>query len=427
MNPDLKLSDTDNEYERKVFVIADEVLNILRELSTGSRHHISSKAIADRMYWKDSVTSILTGSGSNELINDAETECMKKLSGIILNDFSDVVPSCVNKQINDLYTKLYGGEISGGVREQQDSPINIIKKYVNSIAARNSELEEFMRLTMEYLIKTEAHLEGELNAHHEKFTCDREFETKLSTDMNDINQSFEISDLDSVRAAVFSKIDLINRGIVLKREQDLKRLRTAEKTIEEMSYKMTDIKREAEEIRRIAGEIEFESIRDNLTGLYNRKAYNEKVAETLANLRRYNVSSCLMLCDVDNFKAVNDTFGHNVGDLALKKLAALFKKRLRNSDFISRYGGEEFVFILPHTDLHSAIRAGEGIRSYIDKSVFHFKGQRVPLKISIGISSFRKESDDDAVFEKADKALFLAKKSGKNQVKSENDIDADNP
>jgi diguanylate cyclase len=168
--------------------------------------------------------------------------------------------------------------------------------------------------------------------------------------------------------------------------------------------------------------MESESLHDNLTGLSNRKAYDQKIIETLATLGRYGVPSSLLMCDIDDFKKINDTYGHKVGDLALKKLASLLKEKLRVNDFISRYGGEEFAIILSHTDLPGAVKAGEGILSYINNSAFSYKGDRILLTISIGISVFKQNDDAGTVFERADSALYVAKRSGKNNVKTETDL-----
>ena len=228
--------------------------------------------------------------------------------------------------------------------------------------------------------------------------------------------------LKNLKKAVFGKIENINKGIDQKREQDMLNLKSQETTLEQMSSRINGIKKEAEEIKKKAEEIELQSLRDQLTGLYNRKAYDQKVVETLANLRRYDVPASLMFCDIDFFKKINDSFGHKVGDLALKKLASLLKEKLRINDFIARYGGEEFAVILPHTSLNDARKAGDGARSYIDNAKFSYKSRSIPLKISVGISTFRKDDTVDSVLERADNAMYLAKNSGRNTVKTEDDV-----
>ena len=208
-----------------------------------------------------------------------------------------------------------------------------------------------------------------------------------------------------------------------KKKQDLLRLKETEKSLAEMSSKMIVVKNEAEAMRKRSQEVELESLCDNLTGLYNRKSYDQKIEETLANLARYNVPSSLLICDIDNFKKINDNFGHHIGDLTLKKVSQIFKKKLRKNDFIARYGGDEFLCILPHTMLEEAKKVAEEIQSYIDGASFTFKGKKVPVTISIGVSTFKNGDDALTIFERADVSLYMAKNSGRNLVKTEADVE----
>ena len=189
-----------------------------------------------------------------------------------------------------------------------------------------------------------------------------------------------------------------------------------------MKLRMADIIKEAGEIKKRSLELERDSLFDKLTGLYNRKAFDHKISEALANMSRYKIPYSLLFCDIDNFKSINDKYGHNVGDAALTKIAALLKDKLRKNDFISRYGGEEFVVILPHSVLQDAKIAGEGVRSFIDAAVFSYKNANITLTLSIGICEFREDDDCNTVIERADRALYLAKKSGKNTTRTEADL-----
>lgn len=363
-------------FEEKVYVIAAEVLDILKELSRENQKQINSKMLAEKMTLKPSLKELLVN--------------------------YDNKTSNVNSENDSL-------------KEKAD--------YINFITNRNKELEEFVKQTMQYLSAIEGHFSNELSSHQLKFKEDRNFENEMSSNVDTIKQSFNAPhDFSNIKTEVLNKMDSISKSIEKKREQDIQRLKNAEKTLKEMGKQMNEIKNEANEIRKRSQEVEYESRHDALTGLYNRKAYEDKITETIYNLERYNVPASMIICDIDFFKKINDNFGHKVGDLALKKLAELLKERLRKYDFIYRYGGEEFVIILPHTDINGALIAGEGVRSYIDKSVFSYKDQKIPLTISAGISSFKKGDDGSTVFEKADKALYLAKKSGRNKVKTENDV-----
>lgn len=421
MNSEIRLNDIDLAgFEEKVYVIADEVLDILKELSRENNNQISSRQIAEKMFRKEAVKSALNPGISGPAAG--EIEYLKDIANIVLDKFTELVPPHMSDNFCNLKDafKINGPNTS---TEWLDSPISIIKKYINSLSARNSEVEAFMKQTMQYLEAIEEPLSKELSFHQNKIKTDRTFEDDLFRYMKTMRDDCNtFNDINALKTAFIGKIENIGRGFEQKREQDMLRLQETEKTIEEMGKRMHDIKREADEIRKRSQEAEFEAYHDALTGLYNRRAYQDRMDETLANLQRYRVPASLMICDIDFFKKINDAHGHNVGDLALKKLAELLVERLRKNDIITRYGGEEFAVILPHTDLAGAVIAGEGLRSYIAKAVFSYKGRTIPLTISVGISAFNRDDTPEAVFERADHALYLAKKSGRNRVMSETDL-----
>ena len=409
--------------EEKIYVMADEVLDILKQLSQENKQQLNSKTLADRMCIRDSVKQIIGEDAPTGNDSSSSSSLLKDIADTVLDRFAELTPASISQQLSNSKENLNNELFLKDTSNWLDSTIKIIKKYYDSIAERNKELEEFMHQTIQQLEETEQHLSSELDSYKQKFSDDREFENTISSNMNMIKEDFHAGkDIVSIKKMVLSKIENINRGIEIKREQDLERLKETEQTLEAMGKKITDIKMDANELKKKAAELESESLMDNLTGLYNRKAYDQKIAESIANLRRYNISSSLLMCDVDDFKKINDSYGHNIGDLALKKLARLLKEKLRINDFISRYGGEEFTVILPNTDLSGAAKASESLLSFINKSVFSYKNNKIPLTISIGVSHLKKSDTADTVFDRADSALYLAKKSGKNAVRTENDI-----
>jgi len=423
MTEQFNLNDSEQDFEEKVSVIADEVLNILKELHQENKQQISSKLIADKMVWKSSVKDLFTGNDKTKGSDCIDSESLQEISDALLNKLKDLLPTSMTASLNELKDDLHNNSENRASQEWLESPINIIKKHINSITKRNKELEDFMVVAMQHLSETEKHFSSELSSHHEKFSEDRIFEERISENMNMMTEDINLSgDVHSIKSALMNKIENINTRISDKREQDMNKLKETEKTLEDMSARLSEIKEEADEIRKRSQEIEFEAVTDALTGLHNRKGYDEKLAETIAHVNRYHIKSSFIICDIDFFKQINDNFGHKVGDLALKKLASLLKERLRSNDFIARFGGEEFAIILPHTDLEGATMAGNGLREFIDKAAFSYQGNQIPLTISIGISEFRKDDDQSSVFERADNALYLAKNSGRNTVKTELDV-----
>lgn len=156
--------------------------------------------------------------------------------------------------------------------------------------------------------------------------------------------------------------------------------------------------------------------RDPLTGLNNRTAMEKNLPREIDLAKRYGQSMALLVMDLDGFKEINDSFGHDVGDQVLREVAEAISHVVRNTDLVYRYGGDEFVGGLAQTDIHGAIDVCERIRRSIenlDLSVFGVKGQ---IRISIGISLVRHGDNFLSAFKRADKALYQAKVNGKNQV-----------
>lgn len=156
---------------------------------------------------------------------------------------------------------------------------------------------------------------------------------------------------------------------------------------------------------------------DFLTGLANRRAFIEAAELELARARRYGTPMSMLMVDIDLFKQVNDTRGHEVGDKALQGLAACARSELRAVDVMGRWGGEEFVILLPETDAVSAADVAERLRTAVEKSELCCGNVRVRLTVSIGYASLTgSEADIDSLVRRADDALYRAKKSGRNRV-----------
>lgn len=417
--------------EEKLDVIADEVLDILKQLSKDSSKQLSSKSIAECLFLRDSVKKIIESPEAHrseeEKSDNAgkhnDINLLRDITETIMNRFSELAPSFLGSQFAYLNDQYLDKTILDEASKWLNSSFKIVKKYFESITTRNEELEQFIVDTMRYLHETEEHVISEVNSIHESYNQNKEFAQNLSMNMDTISNDFdEVKDLKTLKKEVMGTIGNINKCIDEKNELDVQRMKATEKKLKSLGSKVKDITKEADEIKKKAEELEQESLIDTLTGVNNRKAYDNRVKETIAGLKRYDVPSSLMLCDIDRFKIINDTYGHKVGDLALKTFVALLNEKLRTTDFIARYGGEEFTVILPHIPLDKAKVAAEGVRAYINKSVFSYKGNEILLTVSIGVSTFRKDDTASSVFERADRALYLAKHSGRNIVKTEEDV-----
>jgi diguanylate cyclase (GGDEF)-like protein len=158
---------------------------------------------------------------------------------------------------------------------------------------------------------------------------------------------------------------------------------------------------------------------DELTHLFNRRYYNEHFPKEFKRAQRYQHDLSLMFIDIDNFKEINDQFGHSIGDMVLRNVSAFIRKYTRSSDLCIRYGGDEFLIILPETGRQSALEVGSKLQNAVESILVDLDGglEELVVNISIGISSFPEDTIEPSMLvELADKALYEAKKSGKNQI-----------
>ena len=166
--------------------------------------------------------------------------------------------------------------------------------------------------------------------------------------------------------------------------------------------------------------LQHESITDALTGLKNRRYFDQRMSEEVALSLRHKLPLSLMLLDVDHFKKINDTYGHQIGDEVLSSLAKLISGMVRDSDIVARYGGEEIAIITPRTSKEEAALLAERLRDLIEKTTVAMVGttqEVVQVTVSLGICSLSAViTDKDALLEESDQALYLAKKYGRNRV-----------
>jgi len=163
---------------------------------------------------------------------------------------------------------------------------------------------------------------------------------------------------------------------------------------------------------------EKEARTDILTSLLNRRAYYQVKTAEYQRLVRYDRILSVIMFDIDNFKKVNDTYGHHAGDIALKSVSSIVKNLIRECDYAFRIGGDEFVLLLPETDEELAYNLAERMRSEIEHQTLKVHGHQFSVTVSFGISQFRQnDTDIEIVTKRADKALYQIKQSGKNGVK----------
>ncbi|XPV69093.1 MAG: diguanylate cyclase [Halarcobacter sp.] len=191
---------------------------------------------------------------------------------------------------------------------------------------------------------------------------------------------------------------------------------TKDMLIDEVNKRTRALQIQNQRLKKIHRKLKEQTNKDALTKIYNRKFYNQKIKEMISLYKRYNQTFSFLIFDIDNFKKVNDTYGHDKGDLVLKEATKTVNEAIRTNDYFFRIGGEEFVVLLSETNLSDSKEAAEKIRVLISEKVNCIENEIIT--ISIGLTEINKDDDCLSIFKRADRLLYEAKRDGKNQVKS---------
>ncbi|MGV8842630.1 MAG: diguanylate cyclase [Pseudomonas sp.] len=156
---------------------------------------------------------------------------------------------------------------------------------------------------------------------------------------------------------------------------------------------------------------------DRLTGLHNRGYWEECLAHEFARHRRYHSMAALVMFDIDHFKSINDTYGHQAGDKVIQAVAEVMREQVRDTDYAGRYGGEEFVILLPDVDSSAAGLLAERLRLGIESLQVSYEGQKISFTISLGVADLSHPTEQhQQLIERADQAMYVSKENGRNQI-----------
>ena len=279
------------------------------------------------------------------------------------------------------------------------------------------EFEGYLKQLNERL----AAFQGSLRDVHEDYAgstqAARSLDSELRLQVDGLHSSVQdATDLDSLKGLVENRLSgLLGTMEQYQHQRDEREQQVAER-LQTLVERVASMEVEAKGFRDHLEEQRQKALLDPLTGLPNRAAWTERMDLELARWQRYGGELLLAVLDIDHFKRINDDFGHLAGDKVLKIIAGELAKRLRKTDFMARFGGEEFVLLLPSTPLDGALQLLDTLRLAVEACPFHFKGERVVITLSGGIASFSGAERSEQVFERADQALYRAKRSGRNRI-----------
>lgn len=279
------------------------------------------------------------------------------------------------------------------------------------------EFEAYLQQLNERLEAFQSNLQAASEGHADNSSAARAMDTQIREQVDGLQSSVQqAADLDDLKHVLENHLE----GLLGTMDQHQKQRDTREQEVaarlKSLSERVAHMEQEALGFREHLEEQRQKALIDPLTGLPNRAAWSERLEHEIQQWQQHGNTLSLAMLDLDHFKRINDNYGHLAGDKVLKIIATVLRKRLRGSDFIARFGGEEFVLLLPATPPAVGAKLLETLRAAIEACPFHFKGERVTITVSMGLASFRTGEHSDLVLKRADQALYRAKNAGRNRV-----------
>lgn len=282
------------------------------------------------------------------------------------------------------------------------------------------QVTDFIAEISSGVFEMENHLLFSVNQSTQMLESDKKFTSLIEGQVDEIGDSFHMTQtLAEIKEVIHVKLSTIRQAIEDKRQEDLQRQEDTCRELGCLQENLKNMKCEIEQVQERSRALEIESLVDSLTEIPNRRAFDKRIKEELVRYHRYQQIFSLLLFDIDHFKNVNDRYGHKAGDKCLREVIRRIKPALRQADFLSRYGGEEFVVIVPGIERGDAANMADRLCRLVERTRFTYHTEQIPLTISIGVTQVDTEDrDQDTLFNRVDSAMYQAKKTGRNRVVS---------
>ena len=346
--------------------------------------------------------------GDNEQ-NIIATFCLRLLEAL---DF----PAALHDHVQALRETVAGGfemVATGGIIQKIADLITAARVQVEK---EKQELQEFLQHLTEHLQDIDRQLGGaqsySLSNQQNRQRLNDAVQEQVNIIESSVNQA---SELALLKSTIHQRLFTIREHFETHRRLEEQQQLELAQALSQSNARLQTLEQESQQLRRRLIQEHQHAIHDSLTGVCNRLAYEERMEQEFARWKRYHQPLVLLIFDIDHFKTINDTYGHKAGDKALRLIAKTLQKNLRESDFLARFGGEEFIVLMPQTELSAAIGAARKLREAVQANQFHYQQKRVHITISCGAAQFQGDDSIDTAFQRADQALYKAKQNGRNR------------
>ncbi len=326
---------------------------------------------------------------------------------------STEIPEPFVERTERLKGKLQQG---GSLTALLDDTLTLLSEIKKTLLQEQQAMAEFLSQLTERLNQLGIEASGASDSFDQYNKKRNLLDQSVSRQMQDLQQcSANATQLESLKQLVSSRLSKITEEVQQHKQQEKIDQEKTQQTIAALSKKIKKLEKESQVIKDNLEKARDQALRDPLTKLPNRLAYQERLQTEISRYQRTGAPLSLLIWDIDFFKKINDAFGHKAGDKTLQIIARLLQNHCRKMDFISRFGGEEFVMLLADTSAEAALVIAEKLRRTIESAGFNSGGHKIKITVSCGISEFGPGENEDTVFKRADVALYQAKKNGRNQ------------
>ncbi len=234
----------------------------------------------------------------------------------------------------------------------------------------------------------------------------------------DCNMRAVVTNIQTRENRKYATIQIAHTNSTLKSELEALNKREGHTPYERVQILNKELQEAKEELENANLLLTEQTIKDDLTGAYNRRYFMSQASQHQSYQSRYKTPVSVMMLDIDHFKKINDTHGHRAGDISLIEFSNVCRQNLRNTDIFCRLGGEEFAISLPGLDIAHAMQTAEKIRQLIEQLTIEYSNTDIAFTVSIGVVEMEHQETLESALSRADKALYLAKNSGRNKVVS---------
>jgi diguanylate cyclase len=292
---------------------------------------------------------------------------------------------------------------------------DLIHEFGEQLQRERQQTAEILAEVTKRLDEMAGYLSESSHANRSHFEDTQTYNDTVISQMRELTHEVAgATELGVLQGLVTARLERVAQHVSDFRAREEFRLLEVNGRAERMRTRIAELEREANDLHsRLDSEKQGARV-DPLTGIANRKSFEERFAHEIAQKPRAELAVVMLLWDLDNFKVINDSYGHRAGDRVLQSVAACFMAAVRDNDFVARIGGEEFVMLLGGAKIAPAMLIANQVRSAVEALRFHFRGTPVRVTVSCGLTELKENDVAEAAFDRADGALYRAKHGGKN-------------